>query len=51
VKTPWAKSGLGLAFGVEHRTEEMELVTDQAFTTGDLAGQGGPTIGVAVRSM
>jgi outer membrane receptor protein involved in Fe transport len=46
VKSPWAKSGLGLAFGVEHRTEEMELVTDQAFTTGDLAGQGGPTIGV-----
>ncbi|MGM9491295.1 TonB-dependent receptor domain-containing protein [Ideonella sp. YS5] len=47
VKSPWAKSGLGLAFGVEHRTEEMELTTDQAFTTGDLAGQGGPTIGVA----
>ncbi|WP_374569232.1 TonB-dependent receptor domain-containing protein [Ideonella sp.] len=47
VKTPWAKSGLGVALGVEHRTEEMELTTDQAFTTGDLAGQGGPTIGVA----
>lgn len=47
VKTPWAKSGLGIALGYEHRTEEMELTTDQAFTTGDLAGQGGPTIGVA----
>lgn len=47
VKTPWAKSGLGMAFGVEHRAEEMDLSTDTAFTTGDLAGQGGPTIGVA----
>lgn len=46
LKTPWAKSGLGVAVGVEHRTEEMELTTDAAFTTGDLAGQGGPTIGV-----
>ncbi|HJV70197.1 TonB-dependent receptor domain-containing protein [Ideonella sp.] len=46
VKTPWAKSGLGVALGVEHRTEEMDLSTDTAFTTGDLAGQGGPTIGV-----
>ncbi|MEK8032811.1 TonB-dependent receptor [Ideonella sp. DXS29W] len=46
VKTPWAKSGLGVAVGVEHRTEEMDLSTDSAFTTGDLAGQGGPTIGV-----
>lgn len=46
VKTPWAKSGLGVAFGVEHRAEEMDLSTDTAFTTNDLAGQGGPTIGV-----
>lgn len=46
VKTPWAKSGLGIVFGLERRTEKMELSTDQAFTTGDLAGQGGPTIGV-----
>jgi len=46
VKTPWAKSGLGVAVGVEHRTEEVNLETDQAFTTGDLAGQGGPTIGL-----
>jgi len=46
IKSPWAKSGLGLAVGVEHRTEEMDLSTDQAFTTGDLAGQGGPTIGL-----
>ncbi len=46
IKTPWAKSGLGVAIGVENRTEEMDLTTDTAFTTGDLAGQGGPTIGL-----
>ena len=46
VKLPTATNGLGLAFGAEHRRESMELSTDQAFTSGDLAGQGGPTIGV-----
>ena len=46
VKSPLASSGLGFAVGAERRTEKMELSTDAAFTTGDLAGQGGPTIGV-----
>ncbi|MFY9509969.1 MAG: TonB-dependent receptor [Rubrivivax sp.] len=46
LKLPTAKNGLGLAFGVEKRQEKMDLSTDAAFTTGDLAGQGGPTIGV-----
>jgi outer membrane receptor protein involved in Fe transport len=45
-KLPWAKNGVGVAFGVEKRTESLQLDTDTAFTTGDLAGQGGPTIGV-----
>lgn len=45
-KLPYANSGVGIAFGVERRTEKLELATDQAFTTGDLAGQGGPTIGL-----
>lgn len=47
IKLPTAKSGVGLAFGAERRTEKLDLSTDSAFTTGDLAGQGGPTIGVA----
>ena len=47
IKLPTARSGVGVAFGVEHRTEQMELSTDAAFETGDLAGQGGPTKGVA----
>jgi iron complex outermembrane recepter protein len=45
-RTPWAKSGVGVAFGVEHRTEKLDLETDTEFSTFDLAGQGGPTIGL-----
>jgi outer membrane receptor protein involved in Fe transport len=44
LKLPNAKTGVGLAFGIESRHEALDLTTDAAFTTGDLAGQGGPTI-------
>jgi iron complex outermembrane receptor protein len=47
VKLPTAKDGIGLAFGAEYRREGLDFETDTAFTTGDLAGQGGPTIGVS----
>jgi outer membrane receptor protein involved in Fe transport len=43
-RLPWAKDGIGVAFGAERRVEKIELVVDQAFATGDLAGQGGPTL-------
>jgi outer membrane receptor protein involved in Fe transport len=46
MKIPGAKSGISVAFGIETRKEELQLETDNAFTTGDLFGQGGPTIGV-----
>jgi iron complex outermembrane receptor protein len=46
LKLPTAQSGVGIAFGFEHRTEKLDLATDTAFDTGDLAGQGGPTHGV-----
>ncbi|MCM2329350.1 MAG: TonB-dependent receptor, partial [Lysobacter sp.] len=46
VKLPSAKSGVGVAFGAERRVEKLELLTDAAFTSGDLFGQGGPTIGL-----
>jgi outer membrane receptor protein involved in Fe transport len=46
LKMPLAKSGIGIAFGFEHRTEKLDLATDVEFDTGDLAGQGGPTHGV-----
>lgn len=45
-KMPSAKNGIGVAFGLEHRQERLSLNTDSAFATGDLAGQGGPTIGL-----
>jgi outer membrane receptor protein involved in Fe transport len=46
LKLPTANEGLGIAIGTEYRQESLDLNTDQAFTTGDLSGQGGPTIGV-----
>ena len=45
-KMPGAKSGIGVAAGVERRVEKLQLLTDVEFDTGDLAGQGGPTHGV-----
>ncbi len=44
VKLPTATDTLGVAFGAEYRAERSELRTDQAFQTGDLAGQGAPTL-------
>ena len=46
LKVPGANEGVGIAMGWEHRTEKLDLATDAAFSTGDLAGQGGPTQGV-----
>jgi outer membrane receptor protein involved in Fe transport len=45
VKLPTANSGASLALGLENRQEKLQFDTDQAFSSGDLAGQGGPTIG------
>jgi len=47
LQTPWAEEGFGLNFGVEYRKESLTLNTDTAFSTGDLAGQGGATLGVS----
>jgi outer membrane receptor protein involved in Fe transport len=46
LQSPFADRGVGLNVGVEYRKESLNLDTDTAFSTGDLAGQGGPTIGV-----
>ena len=46
VQSPWADSGVAINVGAEYRKERLEFSTDQAFSTGDLAGQGGATIGV-----
>ncbi|NML07041.1 TonB-dependent receptor [Sphingomonas sp. G-3-2-10] len=46
VKTPWANGGLAVNLGFEYRKEALELNTDIAFQTGDLAGQGAATLPV-----
>ncbi len=47
IKSPFASDGFGLVIGAEYRKETLDLKTDAAFTTGDLAGQGAPTLSVA----
>lgn len=42
---PWADEAVNVAVGVEYREEKSILEVDQAFSTGDLAGQGGATLG------
>jgi outer membrane receptor protein involved in Fe transport len=46
LQTPWANHGVAINIGGEYRKEKLEFATDQAFSTGDLAGQGGATIGL-----
>ncbi|MBL8782064.1 MAG: TonB-dependent receptor, partial [Alphaproteobacteria bacterium] len=41
--SPWADTNVSAAFGGEYRQEKLEHRVDTAFSTGDLAGQGGPT--------
>ena len=45
-QTPWAEDGVAVNAGVEYRRESLELNPDQSFQTGDLAGQGAPTLPV-----
>ncbi len=47
VQTPWADRGIGVNVGAAYLKNKLTFNTDAAFTTGDLAGQGGPTIGVS----
>ncbi len=46
IQSPWATSGVKVAFGTEYRRDALESVTDTSFSTGDGAGQGGPRIGL-----
>jgi outer membrane receptor protein involved in Fe transport len=47
IQTPWSDEGVGVNVGVEYRKESLDLNPDQEFQTGDLAGQGAPTLPVA----
>ncbi|MBO9516948.1 MAG: TonB-dependent receptor [Porphyrobacter sp.] len=44
IKSPLASDGINVALGAEYRRDSLELNTDYAFTTGDLTGQGAPTL-------
>lgn len=44
LQSPWANEGVGVNFGGEYRRETLNLNTDTAFQTGDLAGQGAATL-------
>jgi outer membrane receptor protein involved in Fe transport len=45
IKSPMANDGVGVALGAEYRRESLSLIVDQEFSSGDLSGQGGPTLG------
>lgn len=47
IQTPWSDEGVGVNFGTEYRKEALTLNPDQEFQTGDLTGQGAPTLPVA----
>jgi iron complex outermembrane receptor protein len=44
IKFPWAEDGVAVNLGTEYRKESLELDVDNAFATGDLTGQGAPTL-------
>jgi iron complex outermembrane receptor protein len=46
IKSPWSDRGFGIVLGGEYRKERLEFISDTAFQTGDLAGQGAPTLPV-----
>jgi iron complex outermembrane receptor protein len=47
VQSPFASEGIALNVGAEYREESLSLEVDQAFQSGDLAGQGGPTLPIS----
>ena len=47
VQSPWASSGMQVAFGTEYRRDYLTVNTDSGYASGDGAGQGGAFIGIA----
>jgi outer membrane receptor protein involved in Fe transport len=47
IKSPWSEEGVGIVLGGEYRRETLDFFSDAAFQTGDLAGQGAPTLPVS----
>ena len=46
LQSPLADNGIGIAVGGEYRSEDLVTNVDVEFASGDLAGQGGPTLPV-----
>ena len=46
IQFPWSDEGVGIAVGAEYRKESLEFNSDLEFQTGDLTGQGAPTLPV-----
>ena len=46
IKFPWADDGVGFNFGGEYRKESLDLQTDAALSSNDLAGQPAPVLPV-----
>jgi len=47
IKSPLAESGIQILLGLESIKQTLSYSPDSGFSTGDGAGQGGPTIGVS----
>ncbi|HEU5284909.1 MAG TPA: TonB-dependent receptor [Sphingomicrobium sp.] len=47
LQLPWSDRGVSANVGGQYIKHSLLFETDTAFSTGDLAGQGGPTIGVS----
>lgn len=47
IQSPWSDNGVGIALGVEYRRDSLDYDTDQAFRSGDLAGQGAPSLPIS----
>lgn len=47
IKSPWSDNGVAINIGGEYRRGSLDLKTDQAFSTGDLTGQGAPTLPIS----
>ncbi|WP_037499102.1 TonB-dependent receptor domain-containing protein [Sphingomonas jaspsi] len=47
LKSPWAEDGVAINLGAEYRKEKLALDVDNAFATGDLTGQGAPTLPIS----
>lgn len=47
LKSPWAEEGIAVNVGAEYRKESLQLDVDNSFATGDLTGQGAPTLPIS----